>query len=229
MKNRSWKEYMVRCLILVIVLFFAGAGVMMVRMSCLGMEPYTAVCYTYARLFQFPIGYITIGLNAMIIIFSIIFVPYLLGPGTLLAMAELGYACDFWSWIISDVIKCNLVFTGLEQLPLRLILFVVGLCFMVTATAFVLAADVGINPYDTVGYIVEKQSDGKIKFKAARVVQDVIIVVITFIGARQIGIQWQVISIGTVLLAFFVGPLLSMVKEKIATPWIDQICRKICR
>lgn len=227
MKIETIREYSIRCLILIIALFLCGIGVTLVRISCLGMEPFTAVCYTYSRIFHCPMGYMTIGINAVIIIFSIVFVSYLLGPGTIIAMAGLGYACDFWSWIMSKVIGWNEIFTGFEHLHVRLIFFLIGLLFMVIPTAFVLAADIGINPYDTVGYIVEKKSKGKIKFKTARVVQDSIVVIITFAGAKHIGMQWQVIGIGTVLLAFFVGPLLSFIKEKIAEPFIHIICEKL--
>ena len=78
-------------------------------------------------------------------------------------------------------------------------------------------------PYDSVGYLVQKVSHGKIPFKRTRVVQDCVCVLTTVLIAIPQGTQWQIVGIGTVIMALGLGPALTFLQEKIALPFYEKI------
>lgn len=96
---------------------------------------------------------------------------------------------------------------------------------MIFFNSFYISADLGMSPYDALGFIIEKQSGG-FPFKWARVVTDVACVVTAFFVAGESGSQWELIGIGTVIMAFGTGPLLAFFKERIAQPFVRKVCEK---
>ncbi len=83
-------------------------------------------------------------------------------------------------------------------------------CFGVALYMF---CDLGSAPYDRLGVIIENYSHGKIKFKWARVCLDIFSTVVGFLTGSVIGI-------GTVIIAFFTGPIVSFFREKVIAPRI---------
>ena len=83
-------------------------------------------------------------------------------------------------------------------------------CFGVALYMF---CDLGSAPYDRLGVIIENYSHGKIKFKWARVCLDIFSTVVGFLTGSVIGI-------GTVIIAFFTGPIVRFFREKVIAPRI---------
>ena len=85
-----------------------------------------------------------------------------------------------------------------------------------------MVADMGIAPYDSVAIIIEKLTHQKIPFHKARILSDVVVVIIGIIFATASGAGiWSVVGIGTIINACFNGPLIQFFK----TNWRDFTCK----
>ena len=71
-----------------------------------------------------------------------------------------------------------------------------------------MSADLGISPYDALGMVLEREMRGKFKYKEIRIVTDLCCVVTGFTLGAPIGL-------GTLLTAFFTGPLIAYFKKGI--------------
>jgi uncharacterized membrane protein YczE len=79
-----------------------------------------------------------------------------------------------------------------------------------------MVADMGIAPYDSVAIIIEKLTHQKIPFHKARILSDVVVVIIGIIFATASGAGiWSVAGIGTIINACFNGPLIQFFKTKL--------------
>ena len=82
--------------------------------------------------------------------------------------------------------------------------------------ALYMVADMGIAPYDSVAIIIEKLTHQKIPFHKARILSDVVVVIIGIIFATASGAGiWSVVGIGTIINACFNGPLIQFFKTKL--------------
>ena len=70
--------------------------------------------------------------------------------------------------------------------------------------------------YDSVAIIIEKLTHQKIPFHKARILSDVVVVIIGIIFATASGAGiWSVVGIGTIINACFNGPLIQFFKTKL--------------
>lgn len=94
---------------------------------------------------------------------------------------------------------------------------------MVFFNSFYISAGLGMAPYDAFGYIIEKITHKKIAFRWARVVSDTACVVFAFLISASRGTQWELIGVGTVVMACGIGSLLSWIITCIAEPFYQKI------
>ena len=218
---KAKKCFIVHCALATFALFLNTLGLCILRLSCLGSEPLTGFCYSLNERFGWPITLCMGVLNAALLLADLFFYRKALGFGTLTGLFIVGFFSDFWRWLLMDTLGFYAGFVGSEQIVLRLLLLLVGLGIAVVSCAFYLAAQVGMAPYDSVGYLVESYT--KIPFKWVRVAQDSLIVFSTYIIASVQGTQWQIIGIGTIVMALGLGPVLTVLQEKVALPFYRNV------
>lgn len=218
---KAKKCFIVHCALASFALFLNTLGRCILRLSCLGSEPLTGFCYSLNERFGWPITLCMGVLNAALLLADLFFYRKALGFGTLTGLFIVGFFSDFWRWLLMDTLGFYAGFVGSEQIVLRLLLLLVGLGIAVVSCAFYLAAQVGMAPYDSVGYLVESYT--KIPFKWVRVAQDSLIVFSTYIIASVQGTQWQIIGIGTIVMALGLGPVLTVLQEKVALPFYRNV------
>lgn len=221
------KGFIAHCALAIAALFINTLGLCILRLSCLGSEPLTGFCYSLNERFGWSVTLCMGVLNAVLLLADLIFYRKALGFGTLTGLFIVGFFSDFWRWLLMDALGFRADFVGSEQIVARLLLLLVGLGIAVISCAFYLAAQIGMAPYDSVGYLVEAYT--KIPFKWVRVVQDSLIVFLTYIVASVQGTQWQIIGVGTIVMAVGLGPVLTILQEKIALPFyrkVDEMIEK---
>lgn len=221
-KNRFLKkETMVRCAIVLVSLFMNGLGIGIMRLTCLGTDPFNSMNYGFSEYFQIPMSMVFLLISAILLIFIFLSEKNMVGFGTLASMTVLGTAADFWIWVIKEVFSFQIEFSGTEYLGLRIFSMIVGIIGMVFFTSFYISADLGMAPYDALGFVIEKKVQ-KISFLWIRILLDLCCVIIAYITAGKCGKQWELIGIGTIIMAFGTGPLLTFFKEKIAEPLLKK-------
>lgn len=121
-----------------------------------------------------------------------------------------GYIADFICYVANDVVQIQM------NLPLRILALLLAQLMASMGVALYMVADMGIAPYDSVAIIIEKLTHQKIPFHKARILSDVVVVIIGIIFATASGAGiWSVVGIGTIINACFNGPLIQFFKTKL--------------
>ena len=100
-------------------------------------------------------------------------------------------------------------------MPLRIFLLALGTLFASLGCACYMSAEMGIAPYDSVAFIVTKYTKDKVSFRMARVLSDLIVIVIgiTFCLLAKNSL-WEIVGLGTIVNACCNGPLIQFFREK---------------
>ena len=106
----------------------------------------------------------------------------------------------------------------------RALFLAIGIGVICFASSFYIAADLGVSTYDAVALIISNTWHVW-KFKYIRIVTDVICVVLG-VGLYLLAVKsWSgiqsVVGIGTIITAFFMGPLVDFFQVHVAKPFLE--------
>lgn len=129
----------------------------------------------------------------------------------------MGYVTQFTYGLLQKVV-IN------PSMVLRFVLLVLAVIIICFASAFYITADLGVSTYDAVALVLaNKYKVGK--FKYIRIVTDLVCIVIGIIlfllGKGEIAMIPTFVGIGTIITAFFMGPLIDFFNEKCAKPFLN--------
>ena len=215
MNNKNLSACLIRGLAVVIGIFMVGIAVGLFKIAAMGADPFTAMNTGISSRIGMQFGTLQLIVNAIVLVFVFLFKRQFIGFGTIFNMVFVGYTADFVMWLLA---KYQI---ALDTWPLRIFLLIAAVLLICIGDALYISADMGMSPYDAAGYIVETLTKGSIQFRIARIILDIICVAIGFITGMQIGIQWKIIGIGTVILAFCTGPLIQFFRVH----WSDKLLR----
>ena len=195
---------------MILGILFIGLCVSFLRLSGFGVDPFSAMNLGISGFIGWSFGTWQLLMNAVILVIVFFQARHCIGAGTIINMIFVGYIADFVCWLVQDVVQMEM------SLPLRIIALVLAQLMASMGVALYMVADMGIAPYDSVAIIIEKLTHQKIPFHKARVLSDVVVVIvgIAFASASGAGI-WAVAGIGTVINACFNGPLIQFFKTKL--------------
>lgn len=195
---------------MILGILFIGLCVSFLRLSGFGVDPFSAMNLGISGFIGWSFGTWQLLMNAVILVIVFFQARHCIGAGTIINMIFVGYIADFVCWLAQDVVQIEM------SLPLRIIALVLAQLMASMGVALYMVADMGIAPYDSVAIIIEKLTHQKIPFHKARVLSDVVVVIvgIAFAIASGAGI-WAVAGIGTVINACFNGPLIQFFKTKL--------------
>ena len=195
---------------MILGILFIGLCVSFLRLSGFGVDPFSAMNLGISGFIGSSFGTWQLLMNAVILVIVFFQARHCIGAGTIINMIFVGYIADFVCWLVQDVVQIEM------SLPLRIIALVLAQLMASMGVALYMVADMGIAPYDSVAIIIEKLTHQKIPFHKARVLSDVVVVIvgIAFASASGAGI-WAVAGIGTVINACFNGPLIQFFKTKL--------------
>lgn len=186
-----------------------GLGIGILRLSGFGTDPYTCMNLGVS-------SHLGLSLGAYQMVFNILlFIPvYILdrksfGVGALVNMLALGY---FVEWFVMLFGCVGITIEGLAgNLPLRILFLLAGILVVCFGIALYMFCDLGSAPYDRLPVIIEHYSHEKVKFKWARVCMDIF----STVAGLLLG---SVVGAGTVVVAFFTGPIVSFFRDKAVRP-----------
>ena len=195
---------------MILGILFIGLCVSFLRLSGFGVDPFSAMNLGISGFIGWSFGTWQLLMNAVILVIVFFQARHCIGAGTIINMIFVGYIADFVCWLAQDVVQIEM------SLPLRIIALVLAQLMASMGVALYMVADMGIAPYDSVAIIIEKLTHQKIPFHKARVLSDVVVVIvgIAFASASGAGV-WAVAGIGTVVNACFNGPLIQFFKTKL--------------
>lgn len=201
------KNYAKRIIMMLSGILFIGICVGSFRLSEFGVDAFTCMNLGISGFIRMSFGTWQLIMNTVILIVIFFTVRRCIGLGTVVNMVCVGYLADFICWLFLDILKVEMT------LPLRIIALIIGMLFAGLGVALYMVADMGVAPYDAVGIIIEEVTHNKLKYDKARVISDVIVVIVGVVFCLMSGGKLGlIIGIGTVCNALFNGPLIQFFK-----------------
>lgn len=188
------------------------------KIAALGVDPFQSLMSGLDKLIPIPFGTLYVIVNVILLSFSLIADRHYIGIATFINLFLLGYITEFTYNYLQTVIVNPSMLTR----ALCLIIGIVVICF---GSAFYMTADLGVSTYDAVAIILSyKWKVGP--FKYVRIGTDLICVVlgciIFVIGGGSIAQIPTIAGIGTIITAFFMGPLIEYFNVKVARPLLNK-------
>ena len=140
--------------------------------------------------------------NALLLLIIFLWNRKKIGLGTVINMFLVGYVSDFSEWTMKKLLPD-------PDWPLRILLLLFGIVIMCFASALYFTADLGVSTYDAVALTVHERT--KFPFRWCRIISDLICVAVGWTLGASVGI-------GTVITAFFMGPLIDFFNRTVAVP-----------
>ena len=188
------------------------------KLASFGVDPFQAFMSGIDQLIPIEFGTLYVIVNACLLLFSLVFDRHYIGLATFINLFLLGYVVQF-----SYDTLCMLC--PEPTMVIRCASFAFGFVLLCLASAIYMTADLGVSTYDAVALIlVNKWHVGP--FKYIRIYTDlacVVLGVVLFLlgGGSPAGIL-AFAGAGTILSAFFMGPLIDFFNRTVAIPMLGE-------
>ena len=193
-----------------------GVSVGMFKHASLGVDPFQSLMSGLDAVIPISFGTLYVLVNLVLLTFALIFDRRKIGLATLINLFLLGYIAQFSQGVCARLLPE-------PSLPVRLGLLSVAIVIMCLASAFYFTANLGVSTYDAVALIwSEKQT--RIPFPICRIITDLICVVagvaLCVLAGFTLGQIFGEVGIGTIITAFFMGPLIELFNKTVARPFL---------
>lgn len=186
----------------IIGVLIAGFSVGMFNFSAFGMDPFQVLAHGIWMHASIGFGTFYTILNLVMLVVIFIIDRKKIGLGTVINIFLLGYVVEFSSWLFETSLPN-------PTLGSRILFLALGLIIMCFGSSLYFVGDLGVSTYDAVALILSEKKVAR--FKYCRICTDLICTSVGYIlGAT--------VSIGTVITAFFMGPVITIFNEKISKP-----------
>jgi len=191
-----------------------GISVGFFKLAAFGVDPFQSFMSGVDQLFSQDFGTLYIIVNALLLLFALVFDRHYIGLATFINLFLLGYVVQF----SYDTLLA--LFPG-ASLGLRLMCFLGGFTVLCLSASLYITADLGVSTYDAVALILA--NTWKVgKFKYIRIATDMVCVVLGVVlfllGGGKAGDIPAFVGLGTLLTAFFMGPLIDFFNRKVSQP-----------
>ncbi len=207
--GKKKNDFAARVALVVVANLILGGGISLLRLSGFGTDPFTCMNLGVSSRLGIGLGLYQVIFNTILFIPVFILDRKSFGIGALVNMFGLGYFIEFYMFLFS---AGGITIEGLSGvMTARIPLLAAGVLVVCFGIALYMLCDLGAAPYDRLGVVIETYSHKKIKFKWARIAMDLISI---FVGI----VTGSVIGVGTVVVAFFTGPIVSFFREQVIMP-----------
>lgn len=211
-----------RIIMSVMGVVICGISVGMFKFAALGIDPFQSLMSGLDAVIPIRFGTLYIIVNAILLLFALIFDRKKIGIATLINLFLLGYIVEFSQGLCERLMPS-------APLWLRVVILLVAVVILCLSSALYFTADLGVSTYDAVA-LVWSQRQSKLKFAYCRVICDFVCVAIgialCLFSGMTFGEIFGVVGIGTIITAFFMGPLISFFNVHVAQPILNGRKRK---
>lgn len=215
MENKNLVKRILMSLFGVIV---CAISVGIFKIAALGVDPFQSFMAGLDALVPIKFGTLYVIANTVLFIFMLILDRHYIGIATFINLFLLGYITQFTYEFLQTVIVE-------PALWLRIVCLVVGVVIICFGSAFYMTADLGVSTYDAVALIIVNTWK-RGKFQYVRIITDVVCVLLgvaLFLisgGAARDTIT--IAGVGTIITAFFMGPLIEFFNVHCARPILNK-------
>lgn len=197
-----------------LVMAFAGVvicsfSVGFFRLSQFGTDPYQCLAAGFANVVPIGFGNVLTILNCALLVLVFFLNRRYIGIATIMTVFLTGYIVDLSEWLLG--------MTGIAMtMPVRIVYLVVGVVVMCIASSLYITSALGVSAYDAQALMIA--DTGKVPFRFARIGTDLVCVAAGFAMGATIGV-------GTLVTAFFMGPLIDFFNVHISRPLLARPVR----
>lgn len=194
-----------RILMTISGVLICGFSVGMFNFSALGLDPFQV--FTHGIFMILPegtpgFGTVYAGINLLMLVVIFLTDKRKIGLGTVINIFLLGYVVEYSSLLFETLIPE-------PSFAVRFFFLLLGIVIMCFSSALYFTADMGVSTYDAVSLILSEKK--KWKFQICRISSDLFCTAVGFVFGATVGI-------GTVVTAFFMGPLIAFFNRTVAEP-----------
>lgn len=197
-----------------------AVSVAVFKVAAFGVDPFQTFMAGLDALVPIQFGTLYMIANAALFLFALVFDRHYIGIATFINLFLLGYVVEF----SYDTLRMIPLFAE-PTILVRAICLVVGIVVICFGSAFYITADLGVSTYDAVALIMANTWKWW-KFKYIRIITDLVCVIIGCTLYLMAGGEWSMLptiaGIGTIITAFFMGPLIDFFNEKCARPFLNR-------
>lgn len=188
------------------------------KTAALGVDPFQSLMSGLDQLIPIPFGTLYVIVNLCLLSFSLIVDRSRIGLATFINLFLLGYITEF----------SYAFFTGIivdPSMPVRVFCLLVGIVVICFGSALYMTADLGVSTYDAVAIVLADK--WKVApFQYCRIATDLVCVlsgvIIFLIGGGSFGAIPTIAGVGTIITAFFMGPLIEYFNVHFARPLLKK-------
>lgn len=215
MKEKQNKNFIKRVIMTIVGVLGGGVCVAFFRMSVFGVDPFQAFMSGVDAITPgISFGTLYVIINIILVSVALLFDRSKIGLGTFVNIFLLGYVVDYSH-------QALVMLFPTVNILMRILLLMIGVVVICITSALYFTANMGVSTYDAVALILADRIR-KLAFKYWRIITDFICV---FIGISLFLIAGNdrsqiatLIGIGTIVTAFFMGPLIAFFNKAIAEP-----------
>lgn len=182
----------------------SGVCVGIFNTALLGADPFTVFVTGIGKLFGLEYGSVYTAITGVFLVAVLILDRKYIGIATIFNLFGVGFVAQITMTIIAS-------FYDSGTLLLRLGILLFGILLLCFASSLYFTADLGVSAYDAVALILAKRTP--VPFRFCRIGTDLICVIIGFSCHAVIGI-------GTLITAFFMGPVIHLFNEHFSKPFL---------
>ena len=207
-----------RILMSIVGVVICGISVGIFKTAALGTDPFQTFMSGLDNVIPIPFGTLYVIANVLLLSFSLIVDRHNIGLATFINLFLLGYIVE-WS---------QGVFVGLFPDPTmagRFGLLIAGVVILCFSSSLYMTADLGVSTYDAVAIVMA----GKwkvAKFKYCRIMTDLVCVLVGcglyLLGGGKFAHIPTIAGVGTIITAFFMGPLIEFFNTTVARPMLKE-------
>ncbi len=197
--KRSFREWLIRIMILMAGLTIAHLGVTLFLLTELGSDPFNVLIQGLFRTLSSWTGWSVLSHGRVHIAISLLIILILLltdrsyvKVGTVLCMVCGGPIIDFFTLLLTPLFTQNMA------LPLRIAILAAGCVILAYGMTIVIRSDAGTGPNDLVAIVISDKLHAK--FSIIRIITDACFIAVGWFLGGTFGI-------GTIICAALVGPV----------------------
>ncbi len=188
------------------------------KLAALGVDPFQSLMSGLDAMIPIEFGTLYVIVNVVLLLFSLIADRSRIGLATFINLFLLGYITQFTYENLQRIFpEPSMVF--------RVICLIIGIVVICFGSSLYMTADLGVSTYDAVAIVMSSKWKWG-QFKYIRICTDLVCVVagsVLFVMAgNPISKIPTIAGIGTIITAFFMGPLIDLFNEKIAKPLVKE-------
>ncbi len=187
------------------------------KIAALGVDPFQSFMAGLDSIVPIGFGTLYVITNAVLLLFALIFDRHYIGIATFINLFLLGYITQFTYEYLQTVIVEPSMIT-------RVICLVVGVVIICFGSAFYMTADLGVSTYDAIALII-CNTWKKGKFQYVRIITDLCCVILGvalfLLAGGKIESVPTIAGVGTIITAFFMGPLIEFFNVHVARPVLN--------